>query len=122
LDKPVSLRLTPEMLAAAYDFLRASPPFRGWRLPHPDEIEFHVAATRDRRGHYCRGEGTLHRIAISAATVGHTETLMRTMAHEIIHLYQRERRTETPNAEHNSEFLRLARFVCLHHGFDPRAF
>lgn len=118
----MSLRLTPEMLAAAYEFLRTSAPFRGWRLPTADEVEFQVVAARDRHGHYCRGDSAEHRIAISAATVGHTETLMRTVAHEMIHLYQRERRTETANAEHNSEFLRLARFVCLHHGFDPRAF
>lgn len=118
----MSLRLSPEMLAAAYDFLCASAPFRGWKLPASDEVEFHVLAARDRRGHYCRGDGVAHRIAISAATVGHTETLIRTVAHEMIHLYQRERRTETGNAEHNAEFLRLARFVCLHHGFDPRAF
>jgi hypothetical protein len=110
------------MLATAYDFLRASAPFRGWRMPDPDEVEFHVISARDRRGHYCRGGQSLHCIAVSAASVGHTETLIRTIAHEMIHLHQREARSETPNAEHNAEFLRLARLVCLHHGFDPRAF
>jgi hypothetical protein len=118
----VSLRLTPEVVAAAYEFLRASAPFRGWKLPEADEVEFHVIGARDRRGHYCAGEGATHRIAVSAANVGHCETLMRTIAHEMIHLVQREHRCETPNAEHNGEFWRMARLVCLHHGFDPRAF
>jgi hypothetical protein len=118
----VSLRLTPEMLATAYEFLRTSAPFRAWNLPDADDVEFHVIAARDRRGHYCRGDTARHRIAVSAANVGHSETLLRTIAHEMIHLYQSERRSETPKAEHNGEFGRLARLVCVHHGFDPRAF
>jgi len=118
----VTLRLTPEMLAAAYEFLRVSAPFRAWSLPHADDVEFHVIAARDRRGHYCRGESAPHRIAVSAANVGHSETLLRTIAHEMLHLHQNERGTETSRAEHNVEFHRLARIVCLHHGFDPRAF
>ncbi|HXQ51150.1 MAG TPA: SprT-like domain-containing protein [Stellaceae bacterium] len=122
MDAAVTLRLTPEMLATAYEFLRVSAPFRAWKFPDADEVEFHVIRARDRRGHYCQGEGAPHRIAVSAANVGHTETLIRTVAHEMIHLYQRERRSDTTNAEHNAEFLRLARLVCLHHGFDPRAF
>jgi len=118
----MTLRLTPEMLATAYDFLRASAPFHAWRLPESDDVEFHVIGARDRRGHYCAGDGALHRIAISAANVGHSETLIRTIAHEMVHLHQRERRSDTPNTEHNSEFWHLARLVCIHHGFDPRAF
>ena len=118
----MTLRLTPEMLAAAYEFLRASAPFRAWGLPHADDVEFHVIGARDRRGHYCRGESARHRIAISAANVGHSETLLRTIAHEMLHLYQNERGSETSKTEHNAEFRRLARAVCLHHGFDPRAF
>jgi hypothetical protein len=118
----MSLRLTPEMLVAAYEFLRVSAPFRAWKLPDADEVEFHVIGARDRRGHYCTGEGALHCIAISAANVGHSETLIRTVAHEMLHLHQRERRSETPHTEHNAEFRRLARLVCVHHGFDPRAF
>jgi hypothetical protein len=122
LADPVTLRLTPDMLVGAYEFLRSCEPFRAWRLPHADEIEFHVISARDRRGHYCRGDEADHRIAISAANVGHTETLIRTLAHEMIHLLQREQRRETANTEHNAEFKRLARLVCLYHGFDPRAF
>ncbi len=116
------LRITPEMLAAAYEFLRASAPFRAWALPEADDVEFHVTAARDRRGHYCRGDSARHRIAVSAANVGHSETLLRTVAHEMLHLYQNESCSETPNTEHNAEFRRLVRIVCLHHGFDPRAF
>lgn len=118
----MTLRLTPDMLIGAYEFLRACEPFRAWRLPHADEIEFRVINARDRRGHYCRGDEARHCIAVSAANVGHTETLIRTLAHEMIHLFQRERALETPNTEHNAAFKRLARLVCLYHGFDPRAF
>jgi len=29
----MTLRLTPDMLAAGYDFLRTTAPFQRWRLP-----------------------------------------------------------------------------------------
>ena len=34
----MTLSLTPDLLAAAYDFLRATPPFKAWRLPESDDI------------------------------------------------------------------------------------
>lgn len=120
----MSLSLNPDMLAAAYEFLRASPPFRGWRpaLPDAETVEFHITRSQALRGRWCVADSGAHRIEISCSTVGHSETLIRTVAHEMIHLYQREAGTETPNAMHNAEFHRLKRLVCLGHGWDPRSF
>jgi hypothetical protein len=42
----MSLCLTPDILAAAYDFLRATEPFAGWRLPDSDIVGFHILRTR----------------------------------------------------------------------------
>ena len=55
----MALRLTPEILEGAYEFLRATPPFRGWRLPHADEVEFVVSRHRHnnaRRGRRCSSD------------------------------------------------------------------
>ena len=120
------LTLTPEMLEAAYEYLRASPPFCRWGLPDGDQVMFRVLGTRERFGHFrgrhrrARGENGYSELAISASMVRSTELLLATMAHEMIHLYQDENGTARGN--HNPEFLRLARRVCLIHGFDFEQF
>lgn len=116
------LNLTPEMLEQAYEYLRASPPFCHWDLPHADEVSFRVLGARDRFGHFrgrhrkARGADGFSEIAISAQLVSSTELLMATMAHEMIHLYQDE--TGTARGHHNPSFLRLAKRVCAIHDFD----
>lgn len=114
----MTLALTPHVLVAAYDFLRATPPFRGWKLPHSDDVEFHVVRGKHFYGEYST-EGDKHRIGISSATVGTTDTLVRTMAHEMTHLYQQ---LQGRDPAHGADFRRHARCVCRHHGFDPKAF
>lgn len=123
----MTLPLTPDMLAAAYDFLRATPPFRGWKLPESDDVEFYVLTTHDRLGHYRAyhkrdADGCFGEIAISARRVGHSAPLIYRMSHEMVHLYQEVKRTTTPNTEHNAEFYRLAERVCRYHGFDLKDF
>jgi hypothetical protein len=116
------LPLTPDMLERAYEYLRASPPFRSWELPHADQVSFRVMGARDRLGHFrgrhrrARGEDGFSEIAISAKHVSSTNLLLATMAHEMIHLYQDE--TGTARGHHNPGFLRLAKRVCNFHGFD----
>ncbi len=120
----MALKLTPSIIEGAYEFLRLTPPFRGWHLPHADDVTFVVSRHRNHVG-YHRGISRKiydHEIGISEACVGHTNTLLRTMAHEMIHQYQQRMRTETPNTEHNAEFNRLARTVCRFHGWDVKEF
>jgi hypothetical protein len=116
------MKLTPPRLAAAYMFLRATPPFSRWKLPLASEVEFRVIKQETVLGTHkvCPRQGH-HVITISGARVGHTMTLLCTMAHEMIHLYQLEVGTATA-AEHNAEFRRLGKVVCRHHGFDPKEF
>jgi hypothetical protein len=120
----MALRLTPDIIEGAYEFLRVTPPFKNWNLPHADDVEFVVSRHKRYLG-YHRGVSHKihsHEIGISEACVGHTNTLLRTMAHEMIHQYQQRARSETPNTEHNAEFKRFARIVCRHHGWDEREF
>ena len=119
----MSLPLTPAILEAAYEFLRACPPFRAWKLPHADEIEFHVIQLKDREGDHTTYCGTdQHVIRISAKRIGHTDSLIVVMAHEMIHARQAITKTTTRGSMHNADFRRFAASVCRTHGFDPKTF
>ena len=118
----MSLPLTPQILEAAYEYLRACPPFDTWKLPPGEEIEFNVIGLSDREGHYtryCRTED--HIIAVSQKRIGHTNSLMCVIAHELIHLKQAIDKTETKNM-HNADFRKWAGVVCHLHGWDERQF
>ena len=114
------MHLTPEILEAAYEYLRATPPFARWKLPPGDEVAFRVLVTRDICGQH-RHDGKQHIIDVSTGRHEHTASLMITMAHEMVHLAQALRATETAG-DHNREFQRLGRLVCRHHGFDSKEF
>jgi hypothetical protein len=112
------MRLTPAILVAAYDFLRATPPFVGWRLPEADDVEFRVC-------HFahlgeCHANDGTHVIALSGRRISHTDTLMRTMAHEMIHLRHNHVGTAAMvNTVHGAQFVRDAKLVAKAHGYDP---
>ena len=119
----MSLPLTPEILEAAYEFLRATPPFKGWKLPIGEEVEFAVIALRDREGDHTTYIGTTdHVIRVSSKRIGHTHSLIVVMAHEMIHARQAITKKFTSGVEHNADFRRLAATVCKLHGFDPKTF
>lgn len=112
------MHLTPDILEAAYDYMRATPPFRRWKLPPGDEVEFHVTRRREHRGD-CQSAHNHHIIRISAFNIGHTDSLMRVMAHEMVHIYCDRKKVRS---HHGREFLRAAARVCQLHGFDLKLF
>jgi hypothetical protein len=112
--------LTPDMLESAYRLLNTTLPFRRWDLPHPDKVEFRVIAARDRFAHhraYADGEG--HEIAVSAAMVKTPELLVKSMAHEIVHMRQDQLGMRDI---HGRGFKSLAKLVCRRHGWDLSTF
>ena len=114
----MTLKLHPEMLAAAYEYLRTTEPFKGWNLPHADEIGFHVVKTPSMAADFCV-ENDMPLIRVSLVKNGHTNTLISTMAHEMIHLRQHL----TKDREHHGQrFKKMAARVCKAHGFDPTTF
>lgn len=118
------LHLTPEILRAAYEYLRATPPFNRWGLPPADEVEFHVTRHVDRRGDwncYQKKSGGGHIIRISSVYIGRTDSLMEAMAHEMVHA-RCEILGDKTSAPHGGNFKRLAASVCRRHGFDVRQF
>ena len=117
----MALKLSPDMLEAAYDLLQATPPFRGWKLPSSDDIAFSVARFDTHLGDY-NLVNNVHHIRISARGVAHIDTLIRIMGHEMIHLYQEIHGLSNKN-QHNADFTRRAKTVCRVHGnFDPGLF
>lgn len=114
----MTLRLTPDMLAAGYDFLRATDPFRRWKLPEADDLGFHVVRHGSLSADFGVEKG-IPFIRISEASNGHTVTLLSSIAHEMIHL----RQYLTGDRElHGQRFRRAAAQVCTVHGFDPKTF
>lgn len=114
----MTLRLTPDLLAAAYDFLSETEPFIKWGLPSSDDVTFKVVRTTHWHG-ACDHDAGKFMLRVSQGTNGHTMTLLGTLAHEMIHIRQFLLKD---SGNHNTLFDRLAKQVCKHHGFDIRAF
>lgn len=118
----MTLPLTVEMLEAAYEFLRTTPPFNEWNLPEPDDMLFRVIRSRSHLGFYRKRRGGPHTIEISSGTVGHTNNLLMTMAHEMIHLHEGRTGADRGKGEHSAAFKKWAAQTCAIHGFDPKFF
>jgi hypothetical protein len=119
----MTLKLTPDILRAAYDFLNSCEPFSRWNLPDGEDIEFHVA--NDRVNHAWVNTGRKRkqpRITVSRALIGHTSSLLAAIAHEMVHLHEVRARLTPHNVQHGAAFKKLAVLVCKIHGFDPKTF
>lgn len=114
------MHLTPDALEGAYIFLKFSTPDLR-KLPHHNYVSFKVSADRNLYGS-CTATKNKKHLEISAYLICHSDNLIRRMAHEMIHLKQYLDKTETPNAIHNAEFLKIWRRISKHHGFDPKDF
>jgi hypothetical protein len=108
--------MSVETLRAAYDLLNAQRPFNLWNLPDGEDVTFRVVRDRKTMGW---ASGTT--IAISRSCVGHLDTLLRVMAHEMVHLHQHRNKLEISGVEHNTAFRRDIARVAKALGFDPRA-
>lgn len=117
----MSLSLTPDALAACYDFLAETPPFNKWNLPHSDEVMFIVNRSQKYYGDY-HWNGERHVIRISSHFNRRADTLLRTTAHEMIHLFEEQAGFSKPNVQHSKAFQKLAKRVCKIHGFDEAVF
>lgn len=115
----MTLRLTADLLAAAYTFLRSSEPFKAWKMPPAHVVRFKVV--RDPTIHADFGlEKGKPVIRVSVSGAGTTVTLLSVMAHEMIHY----RQLLTGKADtHGASFQAMKKRVCAVHGcFDPKTF
>lgn len=109
------MQISVDAVVAAYNFLKATPPFRRWRLPDSDDIEFAVTASQR---HYGSADWSKRRITVSGRLIGHTDTLLRVLAHEMAH-FRADAQGET--ADHGRRWHRAVRAICREHGWDAKA-
>jgi hypothetical protein len=114
----MALKLTPDVLAAAYEYLRATLPFRRWSLPPARDVRFRVVRYKWKRGTYGTDYGQ-HNIFVSEVCIIRTGTLIPVMGHEMCHL--RQVMVGVPLG-HGPKFQKMADLVCRHHGFDRALF
>lgn len=114
------MKLTPLILKEIYSALSVCEPFTRWKLPLPDEIEFQVINDTEVMGTYMYDEGGdyAHTIQISAARCGFLDTVIRTMAHEMIHASRHDTVTDAWY-KHDATFRRRAHKVGKELGIDP---
>lgn len=118
--KGVTLPLSKEVIAAAYDYLCELPPFNKWNMPPSEDLRFVVIKTKDRTAHYSHSKG-VHEIAISTAYVGRHEMLLSSMAHEMLHLHMMQTCWNRRNP-HDAAFQKFADQICKIHDFDRLTF
>lgn len=111
--------LTPDMMAAMYDYMRTTKPFSWWKLPPSESVEFHVTKHKLIVGDHVINEKGVHVIRASTSNIGSTDELARVMAHEMVHAHCDRKGVR---AEHGSAFQICADKVCKFHGFDRKRF
>lgn len=116
------LHLTPTDLRAMYDLIRGTSPFKGWRLPEGDDVEFHFVKMRGQDQADCYENGKGRHVIRLAANKHHTlASSITTMAHEMVHLHL-DKSYPRDRAHHGHRFQKHADIVCKHHGFDRGQF
>ena len=108
--------VTESSLVAIYEMLVRLPPMNKWKLPPSKKIEFRVRKLDNCLGMF---EPDPHIITISTLKNGHLDTVIRTMAHEIIHLYLYQRNSRVWD-QHGKTFTDLTSRVSSRLGFDPK--
>ena len=114
------LVITPEMMAAAYDYLAATKPFCDWNLPDSEDITFLVYRSKINHGEWSIVNGR-HKIWVSSHFATRTDALMATLAHEMIHVHESHNKC-SGKTDHSAAFNAWAHAVCEIHGWDPVLF
>ena len=108
--------VTRSTCIAVYELLIQLPPIKAWRLPPSKDLIFVVRNLPDVYGMF---EPEPHKITISSAKHAHLDTVIRTMAHEMIHLHLFLRKDPDWD-KHTKVFLDAAEKVSHSLGFDPK--
>lgn len=110
--------ITTDTCRAAYDMLRTTKPFTSWRLPKSDQIIFSLTSARRLYGAHQRRDDK-HVVWINPALHRTLDDVLKTMAHEMIHVKQEVHGLMPKNADpHDKRFGRAAKKVCAVHGWD----
>jgi hypothetical protein len=114
--------LHPDHVAAMYDCLRSFDPFKRWRLPLAEAVEFHIRKIpADAWYQTYPREMESHAIFVNPYRHGYFNSLAMVTAHEMIHLHQRIAKLDR-GGEHNADFRKKAKRICEIHGWDVKQF
>ena len=116
------MHLTPEMLEAAYAYLATTLPFRRWKLPPAEAVEFRVTRSRGDYGQCItiKSGGTFNCVVEISSVKNKTGfDMIRTMGHEMVHVCLD---LLVVRAHHGAECKRRAAIVRRRHSWDPKAF
>jgi hypothetical protein len=112
------IQMTPEILAGLYDVLRLTKPFKGWSLPHSDDVGFHTSEVDTPQGEWWFDKTTgQHQIRVSAKKHHTLYSAMTTISHEMVHMHEHQIGVRM-DVHHGWTFKKFARSVCKWHHFD----
>lgn len=114
------MKLNPVILKEIYEMLSICEPFTKWKIPLADEVRFEVIRDDSVMGTYLYDDGGeyAHTIQISESRNGHLDTVVRTLAHEMIHASRHDTVTDAW-LKHDATFRRRAHLVATELGLDP---
>ena len=105
---------TSKTLESMYLMLCQMKPFKYWNLPNTACINFVITDEEDSYGTYVFDDD-IHVITISKAKCSHFETILKTLAHEMIHC----KRYKTRNWDkHDKVFRKYASQIADEFGWD----
>ena len=117
----MTVPITPEILAAAWDYICTTPPLCDWNLPASDDITFRVIKTRK-----VFGQISMRRkryvIEVSESRCGRHDVILSTLCHEAAHLHTHSACFMNPRNVHDAAFWALADQICDVHEFDRKNF
>lgn len=114
------MRLTVELLQATYDMLCHAEPFSKWNLPSGEDITFKILKTRQWHADHVKRKGR-NIIRVSRSNVVGVNGLVKTMAHEMVHLYLTHNRMHG-RQHHGLAFQKIAGIVCKSLWIEPSEF
>lgn len=92
------------------------PPFNKWNLPDKHDVRFCLLKTDRWHADHLSNRG--HRIRVSVRLVSHIDTLIKDVAHEMVHLHLKHNKIHE-RRDHGIAFKTAANLVCKEMGFDP---
>lgn len=114
----MTVDVSPATIGATYSYLRTLRPFSGWGFPPEADIRFDILKSRSWMGD-CTKDPLA--IRVCQTRVGHLDTLIRVVAHEMCHL--KEIIDGAKNwTQHSKHWHARANEVCSEFGFDPKEF
>jgi len=116
----MTLHITPAIIEAAYVLICETPPFRRWKLPSPDDLEFYAVPLPDNdQGELMKKQDGKYRITVNPNRHKTLRSMLETLAHEVAHIRQDQLGKKD---HHGKSFQKLARQICTIHLFDEGQF